>query len=101
MVKAAENTPEALLTALKAGHHYSSTGPDIQNITWDEKTVTVECSPASAIILQGAGTSTVAELGDGLTTATLKLAKLSGSDWLRITIIDASGKRAWSNPHWR
>lgn len=101
MVKAEANEPEALLAALKAGHSYATTGPDIHDIVWGDKTVTVTCSPASAVILQGAGSATTACLGDDLTEATIKTAKLSGSPWLRITVIDANGKRAWSNPHWR
>ena len=45
----------------------------------------------SVFSVQGAGTATVAQLGDGLTSATLKLARLSQSDWMRVTIIDANG----------
>ncbi|MEO0329813.1 MAG: PHP domain-containing protein, partial [Pseudomonadota bacterium] len=36
MVKAEENQPDALLEALKSGHYYSSQGPNIKSITWDQ-----------------------------------------------------------------
>lgn len=101
MVKATENTPDALLNALKSGHYYASTGPDIHNITWHRNTVDIECSPASCVIVQGQGTPTMQLHGDGLTKVTLKTAKLVASPWMRITIMDADGGRAWSNPYWR
>ncbi|MEO1308327.1 MAG: phosphotransferase, partial [Pseudomonadota bacterium] len=47
MVKAEENTPDALLDALKAGHHYASTGPEIHHVEWDDKSVSVHIAPSS------------------------------------------------------
>jgi hypothetical protein len=29
------------------------------------------------------------------------LARFAASPWLRVTVVDAAGKRAWSNPFWR
>lgn len=101
MVKAEENTPEALLAALKAGHSYATTGPEIRDIRWEDRRAVVECSAAATVIVQGAGTGTVCQHGESLTRAELDLRKLSGSPWLRVTVIDRAGKRAWSNPHWR
>ena len=101
MVKAQENTPGALLTALKAGHYYASTGPEIHDITWHRNTVTVRCSPASYVIVQGQGSPTNSIHGQDLTEVTFKTNKLVKSPWLRLTVIDAQGRRAWSNPDWR
>ena len=28
------------------------------------------------------------------------IARLNASPWLRVAVIDAAGKRAWSNPIW-
>jgi hypothetical protein len=100
MVKATENTPEALLAALKAGEYYCSTGPEIHNIEVSEDSVRVECTSAATIIIQGKGTSMATQHGASMTTATLSRERLAGSPWLRVTIIDRAGKRAWSNPLW-
>jgi len=100
MVKATENTPEALLAALKAGEYYCSTGPDIHNIEVSEDSVRIECTSAATVIIQGKGTSTATKHGVSMTSATLSRERLADSPWLRITVIDRAGKRAWSNPIW-
>jgi len=100
MVKATENTPDALLAALKAGEFYSSTGPNIADIRIAKDSIEVECSAAATIIVQGQGTSMATLHGSSMTTAQLSLERLAGSPWLRVTVIDRAGKRAWSNPIW-
>lgn len=101
MVKATENKPEALLDALKAGEFYSSTGPEINDIRFTEDGIEVDCSSAVTIIVQGQGTSMATLHGSSMTTGRLSLERLSGSSWVRVTVIDRAGKRAWSNPIWR
>ena len=100
MVKATENTPEALLAALKAGEYYSSLGPQIHDIRVTKDSVEVDCSSAATIIVMGKGTSMATLHGASMTTAKLSLERLSDSPWIRVTIIDRAGKRAWSNPIW-
>ncbi len=100
MVKAEDNTPDALLEALKAGHMYASTGPEIKDIVWSKKSVTVECSAATSIIVQGAGSAAVAKHGSSMTRVDIPLGRVTSSPWRRVTIIDAAGRRAWSNPVW-
>lgn len=100
MVKATENTPEALLSALKAGEFYSSTGPEIKDIRFTKDGIEVDCSSAATIIVQGQGTSMATLHGKTMTTGQLSLDRLSNSPWIRVTIIDRAGKRAWSNPIW-
>ena len=101
MVKAEENTPEALLEALKAGHCYASTGPEIHHIEWSDAEVSVHASACASVIVQGKGCATVARHGESLTRLTLPLDRFADSPWLRLTVIDRSGKRAWSNPVWK
>ncbi|MFT6912782.1 MAG: hypothetical protein ACJAQW_001387 [Paracoccaceae bacterium] len=101
MVKAAENTPEALLEALKNGHSYASTGPDIQNIEWGENSVMVESSAVTTVIVQGQGSATAAVIGDNLTRTVVDLGRTAKSPWCRVTLIDEAGGHAWSNPFWR
>lgn len=100
MVKATENAPDALLSALKAGEYYSSTGPDLRDIRVKKDSVEVDCSAAATIIVQGDCPPTVTLHGNSMTTACLPLDRLGSSPWLRITVIDRAGKRAWSNPIW-
>ncbi|KAB8169711.1 hypothetical protein FH609_005290 [Streptomyces sp. 3MP-14] len=45
--------PELLLTALKAGHFNSSTGPQLFDVHLTEETVEVRCSPAREVFLSG------------------------------------------------
>lgn len=101
MVKSETNTPEALLAALKAGHHYATTGPELHNITWEDRHVTVESSAASTVIVQGAGSAAAAVHGESMTRTRVNIDRLAVSPWMRVTVIDRAGKRAWSNPVWR
>jgi hypothetical protein len=98
MVKAAENTPEALLAALKAGHFYSSQGPEIRHAELKGDHILVDCSAAASVIVQGAGSAARAVHGHSMTRAKLPLERFSNSAWLRITVSDRAGKRAWTNP---
>lgn len=98
MVKATENTPEALLEALKAGHFYSSQGPTLHDVRVEGKGVVVESSAVSSVIVQGAGTGAKGVHGHSMTRSTVPLDRLNNSPWLRVSVIDAAGKRAWSNP---
>lgn len=101
MVKSEANTPDALLAALKAGAYYSSTGPELRGIAIEGRRLRVTCSAVSTIIAQGQGTAAVALHGQSMTAGELALDRLEASPWLRVTVIDRAGKRAWSNPIWR
>lgn len=101
MVKAAENTPEALLEALKAGMYYSSQGPELRGIALGPKAIEVDCSAAATIIVQGQGSAAVALHGQSMTHGRIALDRFWNSPWLRVTVVDRAGRRAWSNPLWR
>ncbi|NPD15882.1 CehA/McbA family metallohydrolase [Xinfangfangia sp. D13-10-4-6] len=98
MVKAEENTPEALLAALKRGDFYSSEGPEIHDFRVAGDTVHVECSAVERVIALGQGSSSNCLWGKSLTRAELSLQWQSDTPWLRVVVIDAAGRRAWSNP---
>ena len=101
MVKAQQNTPEALLAALKAGAYYSSQGPELRDVVVMDDHVEVRCTAVRSIIVQGHGQAAVAVHGQSLTQGRIPLARFVASPWLRVTVVDAAGKRAWSNPFWR
>lgn len=98
MVKSESLDPEAILAALKAGHNYSTTGPDIMDFRVEGDRIAVSCSPASSVIALGHGAVATAVHGDGLTSALLPVERFRKHGWVRITVIDAKGKRAWTNP---
>ena len=98
MVKSEANEPEALLSALKAGHFYSSQGPELRDVRIEDGHVVVECSAVSSVVAIGWGTGAKAVHGHSLTRAEVPLERLNKTPWLRVAVIDAAGKRAWSNP---
>lgn len=97
-VKAEELTRDAIVTALKAGHFYSSTGPQILNIEASRERVVVECSPVNSIFVTGKGWLARQQHGNGLRRAEFELGDFG--DYCRVTVRDSSGGRAWSNPIW-
>jgi hypothetical protein len=100
MVKAEANEPEALLEALKRGDFYSTQGPELRDVRIEGGNVIVECSAVSSVVAIGWGTGAKAVHGHSLTRAEVPLARLNNSPWVRVAVIDAAGKRAWSNPIW-
>ncbi len=104
-VKAEANEPELLLEALKAGHYYSSQGPQIHSIAINGDRLDVECSPVDTIVVTGGNSRSAAVFGYAISSGSVDLARLeyswvpvNPSPWLRVSLID--GKRAWSNPIW-
>jgi len=100
-VKSNENSPVSILKSLKEGAFYSSQGPDLLDIEIESDTAEVYSTPVSTVIIQGQGSAYVAQHGQLLVSTQLSLERLKKSPWLRVTVIDHNGKRAWSNPIWR
>jgi hypothetical protein len=99
-VKAESLTRESIMAAIKAGHYYSSTGPQIHNIELKEgNRVLIECSPATNIFVTGTGSHARQLHGNNLRRAELRLPSRD-AEYLRVTVRDADGGRAWSNPIW-
>ena len=98
-VKAEALDPDALVAALKAGDYYSSEGPEIRALAIDGEEVVVECSPVRCVSIVGRGQRNLQANGADRTRARLPIGKFEG-DWLRVVVMDDSGKRAWSNPIW-
>jgi hypothetical protein len=100
MVKSEENEPAALLSALKAGHFYSSQGPELRDVRIEGDHIVIESSAVSSVIAIGHGTGAKGVHGQSMTRTKVPLARLNNSPWVRVAVIDAAGKRAWSNPIW-
>jgi predicted metal-dependent phosphoesterase TrpH len=106
-VKSEVLEPEALLTALKAGDYYSSQGPQIHELAIDGDELRIACSPVNAIGIVGHNSRSVGRYGRFITEAHIDLSgldkswtKVQQSPWIRIVLIDAAGRRAWTNPIW-
>lgn len=101
MVKADARDPDALVAALKTGRYYSTQGPEIHDIRFEGDEVVVECSPAFGVYLLGKGSRTAQSEQRGQTVARLPLGKMGKGGFMRVTVLDAHGRSAWSNPMWR
>lgn len=55
MVKATQNTPDALLEVLKAGNAYSGLDPAIHDIRITRNGIEVDCSSVGTATVQGKG----------------------------------------------
>lgn len=100
MVKAQTNEPGTLVESLKAGTFYSSQGPELRDIRIVDRHVEVDCSSAVSIIVQSGGNKAKAVHGLSMTQGRLPLNYFTQWPWIRVTVIDAAGRRAWSNPIW-
>jgi hypothetical protein len=99
-VRAESLDPAALLAALKAGHYYASTGPEIHMIRVRADHIAIRCSPATRVLVTGCIPGKHVQAGDALTDCSLPLDMLAESPYIRVTVVDAAGGRAWSNPIW-
>jgi histidinol phosphatase-like PHP family hydrolase len=96
-VRAETLDPDALLTALKAGHFYSSTGPELYDVRVEADVVVIHCSPATKILVTGGHPGAEVAQGTNLTECTLPLSYFRDTHF-RITVETPTGARAWTNP---
>ena len=99
---AEENTPEALLKALKNGDFYATNGPVIRRLSWENNVFEAEFSEVVDACL-------VSDLWFGwrdrnetapqpIHSLRVEIPDLTGKTYLRLQIKDAAGHYAWSNP---
>ncbi len=98
-VRAERLDPELILESLKAGCYYSSQGPEIHDIRFEDDEIHVVCSPVAVISAQGKGSRAKNVKSDGMTEGRLPLKRFKDAH-VRITVLDAQGRHAWSNPVW-
>ena len=112
MVKAKELTHEAIVSSLRDGNFYSSSGPRIYDWGIREGVAYVHCSPSERVnfICGGPVNSgiTVLKGQEGYLTEEERFAnrefmeyasyRLSGMEtYIRVECVDENGKTAWSN----
>ena len=98
-VKSERLDGDAVLDALKRGAYYSSTGPQIHDLRVVGRQLHIRCSQVEWMFVTGSGSQGLHRTGRDLVEAAFDLSRLKGP-YLRVTIRDAQGGRAWSNPVW-
>ena len=100
MIKAEELSYRAITRALENGSFYASEGPTIEELYYEDGTVTIKCSPADRILLNTDMRSArvaYAENDVPLTEATFKVSP--DCRYFRLTVIDKNGKHACTNAY--
>ena len=90
---------DAILEALKNGAFYASCGPEIYDFRIEDGQAVIECSPVKEIQFRHFRVPykhTVAAEGETVTTASVKVRE--GTRYIRATVVDEKGRRAWTNP---
>lgn len=100
MIKAENLDYTSVMTALKNGDFYASSGPEIYALYAQDGRIHVRCSPAIRISLQTAGRrcgSVVAREGETFSEAAFEF--LPKDRYIRIEVTDRQGKRANSRAY--
>ena len=101
MIKAKELTYDAILEALKNGHFYASTGPEIKDMYIEDNQLHVKTSPAARILVTTAARQAKIEYPqpgqDTLCEAVFDLSRV-WPGYIRVTVEDGKGHFAWSQP---
>ena len=100
MIQADELTQESLFEAFDAGRFYCSQGPLIKQISVDDQKIAVDCTPVERVIFYSnrPWAKDRCVTGSGITSAAYDLAAHEGDTYIRIQLMDAEGRSAWSNP---
>ena len=96
MVNAENNVP-AILQALKDGKFYATTGPEIYDFRYEDGVAKIECSPVSCVEFISWRMPSHVVNGENLTSAETRL-PVDRIRYIRASVIDANGHRAWTNP---
>ena len=114
-VRAAERTQEAVLAALATGCFYSSAGPRIESLALNDYGIDVRCTPAASVGLVtdrmfGARVNAgrmgyrcrgrITEETAAGEIVSARLDRWGSLSYGRIEVVDAAGRRAWTNPLW-
>ena len=98
MVKAKSKSSKDILSAIRKGKFYASTGPEIYNINVNDGVIEIECSPAvKAVFISGSiWAPNRIKYGEDATSFSYKY--MSHEEYIRIEITDKNGNTAYSQP---
>lgn len=97
---AGQLTRRSVLSALKAGAFFSTQGPVFKRIEVGEHTIDIECSPVQQVRWRTFGKVGYVEYKkkDAELTVCSLPQGFQPRVFVRIELVDAEGKKAWSNP---
>ena len=98
MVNARDNSPEALVEALRAGRFYASQGPYFEQIAIDGREVDVTSSPCERIVFYSNIQWEEGRCVSGRDLTHVHYRMSEKERYLRVELIDGFGRRAWSSP---
>ena len=105
MVRAKSDSVKDILAALKEGAFYSSCGPVIHDFYVEDGFAHIKCSPVSKIEFCADRHPNVVSpnrLRDPdaplVTEASVSLSRHGGYRYIRASVVDEKGRRAWTNP---
>ena len=98
MVKAKELTIEEIMSSIKNGYFYSSTGPIIKNLKIEEGKIYVNTSPVVTIDFICYGHRGIRFSGKSKNLEEIEYEIRGEEKYIRIEITDKNHKKAWTNP---
>lgn len=111
----AERSQAAVVDALRTGSFYSSTGPLVHELDVEGSSVVVACSPCQRVTLctgrqRGSSVSggrfgyryggEILSESDGGEITRVRLERPPDTAYGRLELVDAAGRKAWTNPLW-
>jgi hypothetical protein len=95
----AENNVKDILNALEKGAYYSSCGPVIKDFYVDDENVAhVETSECEKIIFQCDKHPSRMTIANDEPLLSAQLDLKDSYEYIRVTVVDKEGRRAWTNP---
>ena len=107
MVKAKNLNYDTIFNALEVGDFYSSSGPEILELTLEDGIINVKTSSCYRIILTTDRRETIFVNGDDINCATFDInsyleeskTNINQPQYIRITVIDSTGNEAYSRAY--
>ena len=98
----AHKDADDVLRALRAGAFYASCGPEIHDFYVQDGRAVVACSPAAYVLFAGTHRPWWVKVAAPQGPTTQAVFLLEGDDlpgaFVRAVVVDAQGRRAWTNP---
>ncbi len=94
----ADRNVDAILSALKNGAFYSSCGPEIKDFRIEDGKAVVECSPCAEISFRAGRMPCRSLYSDNADLCRHECHVPDFLKYIRVTVTDKNGRRAWSNP---
>ncbi|MBJ6360076.1 PHP domain-containing protein [Paenibacillus sp. GCM10012307] len=98
-VEAEKLEQQSIINALKSGHYYSSSGPQITDLRVEDGFIKIECSPVKFIKFithPFNGRTLYHQDASSISTGAYRIE--GNEQYIRIECVDFAGNIAWSNP---